>query len=279
MTPGTAGLPNEHRHSSAELERLRDLAIRLAEQVAAIHREGRERGFSVMEKTSPADLVTDVDRAAERAIVDGIVAERPDDAILGEEGTDRPGTTGVRWVIDPLDGTASYVRGYPGYCVCIGVEVDGSAAVGVVVDSRGTRTEGVRGAGAVQDGRPIMPSRREDLSSAVIATGFGYDPAERARQARVAGIVLPRVADIRRAGSAAWDLVGAAAGWVDAYYEVGLAPWDLCAGRAIVEAAGGVVRVITQPEGRDLVVAAPAQLIEPLFALLGEAGLETGAAD
>jgi myo-inositol-1(or 4)-monophosphatase len=181
-------------------------------------------------------------------------------------------------VVDPLDGTASYVRGYPGYCVCIGIELEGSAEVGVVVDSRGTRTEGVRGAGAVQDGRPISPSRREDLSSAVLATGFGYDPAERDRQARVAGIVIPRVADIRRAGSAAWDLVGAAAGWVDAYYEVGLAPWDLCAGRAIVEAAGGVVHVIPQPAGRDLVVAAPPQLVEPLLTLLGEAGLEIGAA-
>jgi myo-inositol-1(or 4)-monophosphatase len=181
-------------------------------------------------------------------------------------------------VIDPLDGTASYVRGYPGYCVCIGIEVEGSAAAGVVVDSRGSRTEGVRGVGASQDGQPIAPSRREDLSTAVLATGFGYDPAERARQARVAGVVLPRVADIRRAGSAAWDLVGAAAGWVDAYYEVGLAPWDLCAGRAIVEAAGGVVRVIPQPEGKDLVVAAPAQLVQPLLGLLGEAGLETGAA-
>lgn len=227
------------------------------------------------QKSSPADLVTDVDRAAELAIVEGIRRERPDDAILGEEGTDRPGTTGVRWVIDPLDGTASYVRGYPGYCACVGVEVDGEAAVGVVVDSRGARTEGVRGSGAVHQGRPIRPSRHEDLSSAVLATGFGYDPDERVRQAAVAAVVLPRVADIRRAGSAAWDLVAAAAGWVDAYYEVGLSPWDLCAGRAIVQAAGGVVRVIPQPLGKDLVIAAPEQLVDPLLALLGDAGLET----
>jgi myo-inositol-1(or 4)-monophosphatase len=253
---------------------LKDLAVRLAERAAEIHREGRERGFSVGEKSSATDLVTDVDRDAERAIVDGIVAERPDDAILGEEGTDRPGTSGVRWVIDPLDGTASYVRGYAGYCVSIGVEVGGEAAVGVIVDSRGVRTEGVRGAGAVRGGRPIRPSRREDLASAVLATGFGYDPRERARQVRVVGVVLPRIADIRRSGSAAWDLAAAASGEVDAYYEVGLSPWDLCAGRAIVEAAGGIVRVIPQPGGRDLVVAAPPQLVEPLLALLAEAGLE-----
>jgi myo-inositol-1(or 4)-monophosphatase len=90
----------------------------------------------------------------------------------------------------------------------------------------------------------------------------------------VASHVIPRVADIRRAGSAAWDLVSTATGQVDAYYEVGLSPWDPCAGRAIVEAAGGVVRVVPQPRGRDLVVASPPQLLEPLLDLLAEAGLE-----
>ena len=218
--------------------------------------------------------MTQIDEAAERAIVAGIVAARPDDAILGEEGTDRPGTTGVRWVIDPLDGTASYVRGYPGYCVSIGVEVDGEAVVGVVEDARGVRTEGVRGAGAFRGVGPITPSTRDELPASVIATGFGYHPEERARQAHVASVVLPRIADIRRSGSAAFDLVAAASGEVDAYYEVGLAPWDLCAGRAIVEAAGGVIRTIPQTGGVELVVAAPPQLLEPLLALLGEAGLQ-----
>lgn len=176
-------------------------------------------------------------------------------------------------MIDPLDGTASYVRGHPGYCVSVGVEVDGEAVVGVVVDSRGVRTEGVRGAGALRDGRPARPSDRTELATAVLATGFGYDPSARVRQAHVASIVLPRVADIRRMGSAAWDLVAAASGEVDAYYEVGLAPWDLCAGRAIVEAAGGEVRTVPQPDGGELVVASPRQLLEPLLALLAEAGL------
>ena len=252
---------------------MRDLAVRLAERAADIHRQGRERGFTVSEKSSATDLVTEVDRAAERAIVEGILAERPDDAILGEEGTDRAGTTSVRWVIDPLDGTASYVRGHPGYCVSIGIEVDGEAVIGVVVDSRGVRTEGVRGAGALRGGRPAKPSDRTDLATSVLATGFGYQPSARALQAVVASIVLPRIADIRRMGSAAWDLVAAASGEVDAYYEVGIAPWDLCAGRAIVEAAGGVVRTILQPEGDELVVASPRQLLDPLLALLGEAGL------
>lgn len=249
--------------------------MRVAERAAEIHREGRVRGFTIGQKSSATDLVTEIDKAAERAIVDAILAERPDDAILGEEGTDHQGTTGVRWVIDPLDGTASYVRGYPGYCVAVGVEVDGEAQVGVIVDSRGVRTEGVRGAGTLHDGQPAHPSDRRELATSVIATGFGYHPHERERQARVAAIVLPRIADIRRAGSAAWDLVAAATGGVDAYYEVGLSPWDLCAGRAIVEAAGGVVRTIPQLDGDELVIASPPQLLDPLLALLAEAGLRT----
>lgn len=262
--------------SGADLEALRDLAVRVAERAAAIHREWRERGFSISEKSSAADLVTEVDRQAEREIVAGILAERPDDAILGEEGTDLVGTTRVRWVVDPLDGTASYVRGYPGYCVSIGIELEGEAVIGVVVDSRGVRTEGVRGVGAFRDGRSVRPSDRRDLAAAVIATGFGYHPEERARQAHVASVVLPRVADIRRSGSAAFDLVAAAAGEVDAYYEVGLAPWDLCGGRAIVESAGGLIRSIPQPDGGALTVAVPPQLLDQLLGLLGEAGLAVG---
>lgn len=219
--------------------------------------------------------MTEVDRSAERAIVEGIVAQRPDDAILGEEGTDRAGSTGVRWVIDPLDGTANYVRGNPGYCVCVGVEIDGVATIGIVVDSRGIRTEGVLGLGAVRAGRPVRPSDRSDLAAAVLATGFGYHPEQRRRQARAVSLVLPRIADIRRTGSAAWDLVAAATGEVDAYFEVGLAPWDLCAGRAIVEAGGGIVRTFPQPEDDELVVASPPQLLDGLIELLAEAGLTT----
>ena len=178
-------------------------------------------------------------------------------------------------MIDPLDGTASYVRGYPGYCSSIGVEVDGEPVVGVIVDSRGARTEGVRGAGAMRDGREIRPSERTDLETCVLATGFGYDPVERLRQSSVVTHVLPRVADIRRSGSAAFDLVASACGEVDAYYEVGLNPWDLCAGQAIVEAAGAICRTIPQPVGGRLVISAPLQLYGPLATLLADAGLTT----
>jgi len=217
--------------------------------------------------------VTEVDRAAERAIVDGIVSARPDDAILGEEGTDREGTSGVRWVIDPLDGTASYVLGYPGYSVSIGVEIDGRASVGVVVDALGRRTEGTIGQGAFRDGRPARPSTRTTLEGAVVATGFGYEPAMRVAEARTLAELIDRVADIRRSGSAAFDLCAVACGEVDAYYELHLAPWDIAAGRAIVEAAGAGFRRFAQPDGEVLTVAAPTQLLEPFLELLADAGL------
>jgi myo-inositol-1(or 4)-monophosphatase len=178
-------------------------------------------------------------------------------------------------VVDPLDGTASYVRGYPGYCSSIGVEVDGVPTVGVTVDSRGVRTEGVVGVGAFRGERRIAPSTRTDLAACVLATGFGYDAAGREQQGEVATFVLPRVADVRRSGSAAFDLVASACGEVDAYYEIGLNPWDLCAGQAIVRAAGGICRSIPQPSGARLVISAPTQLFEPLAALLADAGLTT----
>jgi myo-inositol-1(or 4)-monophosphatase len=175
-------------------------------------------------------------------------------------------------VIDPVDGTASYVRGYPGYCVSIGVEVDGLPTVGVVVDARGIRTEAIVGVGAWRGDQPIRPSDRTDLGHCVFATGFSYQPAEREQQAKILTYLLPRIADIRRGGSAAFDLVASACGEVDGYYEIGLNPWDLCAGQAIVRAAGGTCELFEQPNGRQLVLSTPAQLFQPLRALLGEAG-------
>ena len=270
------GRPSCRRSTSvlrADLSELRALAIELADRAAAIHQQGRERGFEIDEKSAAGDLVTEVDRAAERAIVDGIVASRPDDAILGEEGADREGTSGVRWVIDPLDGTASFVLGYPGYSVSIGVEIDGRPAVGVVVDALGRRTEGAIGQGAFRDGSRARPAGRTTLEGAVIATGFGYAPQMRVAEARTLARLIDRVADIRRSGSAAFDLCAVACGEVDAYYELHLAPWDIAAGRVIVEAAGAEFRRFAQPDGEVLTVAVPVQLLEPLLALLAGAGL------
>ena len=247
--------------------------MRLARRAAEIQLDGLRDGFAIGQKSAAGDLVTEIDRAAEGAIVEGILGARPDDAILGEEGTDRAGTTGVRWVLDPLDGTASYVRGYPGFGVSIGIEVDDRPSVGVVIDALGRTTVGVIGRTAVRDDAPARPSQRTALADSVVATGFGYDAGMRVREAETLGRIIDRIADIRRSGSAAMDLCAVACGEVDAYYELHLAPWDTAAGAVIVEAAGAVFRQIDQPDGEVLTVAVPTQLLEPLLGLLGDAGL------
>jgi myo-inositol-1(or 4)-monophosphatase len=229
----------------------------------------------VRQKSSSADLVSQIDAEAERAIVEGITAARPHDAILGEEGTDRVGTTGVRWIVDPLDGTANYVTGYPAYAVSIGVEVDEEPAVGVIADSvRGRMYSAHRGGGATCDDRPIRPSERTDLGACLIATGFGYSAELRLAQAEIVPYVLPNVADIRRSGSAAFDLAAVASGIVDGYYEVNLAPWDLAGGRVIALEAGVRVELLPVAGSEHMAtIAAPPQLFDPLLTLLRASGL------
>ena len=247
--------------------------MRLARRAAEIQRDGLRDGFAIGQKSAAGDLVTEIDRAAEGAIVEGILGARPDDAILGEEGTDRAGTTGVRWVLDPLDGTASYVRGYPGFGVSIGIVVDDRPRGGVVIAARGRTPGGGAGRAAARDDVPVRSSKRTALADSVVATGFGYNAAMRVREAESLGLIIDRIADIRRSGSAAMDLCAVACGEVDAYYELHLAPWDTAAGAVIVEAAGAVFRQIDQPDGEVLTVAVPTQLLEPLLGLLGDAGL------
>ena len=179
----------------------------------------------------------------------------------------------MRWVLDPLDGTASYVRGYPGFGVSIGIEVDDRPSVGVVIDALGRTTVGVVDGVAERDGVRVRPSSRTALADSVVATGFGYDAAMRVREAETLGRLIDRIADIRRSGSAAMDLCAVACGEVDAYYELHLAPWDTAAGAVIVQAAGAVFRQIDQPDGEVLTVAVPTRLLEPLLGVLGDAGL------
>ncbi|MEA2404002.1 MAG: monophosphatase [Thermoleophilaceae bacterium] len=212
-------------------------------------------------------MVSDADRAAEDAIVELLERERPDDGILAEEGTAAEGASGRRWVIDPLDGTTNFLYGIPQWAVSVALEDAGGVAVGVVFNPvAGELFQAERGAGSELNGAPIRVREPAPLERSLIATGFGYDAAVRAAQARVVEQVLPRVRDIRRAGAAALDLAWVAAGRVDGYYERGLKPWDWAAGRLLVTEAGGVVdRMAGEPLG--LVAGGPG-LVPELAALL-----------
>jgi len=187
--------------------------------------------------------VSDADREAEAAISALIRSERPHDAICGEEGVSEPGTSGRRWVVDPLDGTVNFLFGYPAWCVSVALEDGDGPRIGVVEDpARAETFRALRGGGCELNGRQVSVRQPVPLERALIATGFGYSPERRAEQARLLADVLPRVRDLRRAGAAALDLAWVAAGRLDGYYERGLNEWDWAAGRLLVAEAGGALR-------------------------------------
>jgi len=272
----------------AGLDELADLAERVATQAAELLRDGLTRSQVEIEtKSSGTDMVSEMDRAAERLIVDELLAARPDDGILGEEGSARTGTSGLRWVIDPLDGTTNYLYRHPGFSVSIAVEPVGTvggpprseaeagraAVAGAVVDVvTGDRFRAVRGGGATRNGQTISASTETDLTQALVATGFSYKAARRKDQALVLTHVIGEIRDIRRMGSAALDLCSVACGRVDAYYEAGLAAWDLAAGTLIAAEAGATVAYLaSSASSATTVVAAPPALSGALQALLLEA--------
>lgn len=225
-----------------ETAAIRELAERLARQAGAIQRDRYETVLDVRTKSASIDLVTEVDHACEALIVGTLGKERPDDAILAEEGggVDRTGAT-WRWVIDPLDGTMNYAHGYPRFCVSIGVQRDGIATVGAVYDPLLDELfAATRGAGATCNGRPIHVSDEGDLSRALLATGFAYDVHE-SREDNLDHFAkfVKRVRGLRRDGSAALDLCYVAAGRFDGFWELKLHPWDVAAGNLIVDEAGG----------------------------------------
>lgn len=226
----------------------------------------------VRTKSSPTDLVSDADVAAESAIRTVLAQRRPGDSILGEEG----GSSGegeLRWVIDPLDGTVNFLFGIPVFAVSVACEDASGTRAGVVLDPvRDECFAATRSGPATLNGESISAFERASaLELAMVATGFGYDAAMRARQAAVVSRVLPRARDIRRAGAAALDLAWCACGRYDAYYERGLHAWDLAAGALIAERVGLAVRELPAA-GEDpagILVASP-ELVEELFSLVGE---------
>jgi myo-inositol-1(or 4)-monophosphatase len=260
------------------LRDLRALAERVARAAGRLLLEGSAVArLEVATKSTLTDMVTEMDRASERLIEDQLLAERPDDGILGEEGAARPGTSGVRWVVDPLDGTTNYLYGFPGFNVSIAAELDGVAVAGAVYDVvRDELFSAHRAGGATRDGSPIAPSPVTELAHALVGTGFSYDAERRRRQAEVLVSVLPRVRDIRRQGAAALDLCSVACGRLDAFYERGLARWDLAAGGLVATEAGAVLTELTgPPAGGDVVVAAAPGIASAVLDLLATTDVVT----
>jgi myo-inositol-1(or 4)-monophosphatase len=254
-----------------EREALLALAVEVAREAGALLVAGRAGQVTASAtKSSPTDIVTAMDQAAEQLIRERLRAARPGDGVLGEEGGGQAGTSGVRWVVDPLDGTVNYLYRLPNWAVSIAAEHGGQVVAGVVhAPALGATYTAVRGGGAARDGRALSGSGVTDLGQALVATGFGYEARRRAAQARVLARVLPRVRDIRRFGAASLDLSAAAEGLVDAFYERGLQPWDLAAGGLVATEAGlCVCGLAGRPAGGDLAVAAPPALFGPLTDLL-----------
>jgi myo-inositol-1(or 4)-monophosphatase len=258
------------------------VGVAAAEHIRELRPDGRVEVAST--KSSTTDAVTAIDQAAEEFIRLRLLDERPHDAIIGEEGDDRPGSSGVSWLVDPIDGTVNFVYGLPQYAVSLAAVADGETLAGFVINvASGERWGAARGVGAW---RSFGDEREEliaaeppaaGLAHALVATGFNYVPEVRARQARAVAELMPQVRDIRRFGSAALDLCALASGRFDAYVEQGLQPWDLAAGELICREAGLVVAGLDaegrfgQPSER-LVMAAPEALAEEFFALVVACG-------
>ena len=270
---------------------LRDLASAVAREGAALARRMRD-GIEVADtKSSAVDVVTEADRAVEALVRSRLLEARPDDAILGEEGDDHPGTSGVRWVVDPIDGTVNYLYGLPDCAVSVAAEVDGEVVAGVVVTiPTGVEYAAAAGHGATRDGAPISVRPAPPLSQMLVLTGFGYRAEVRAHQAASVAALLPGVRDVRRMGSCALDLCHVADGSADAYVEEGPARWDWAAGSLVASEAGAVfarlpgrasahltpiqAQIDADPDWpqRSVIAAAPAAGWEAFVAALRSAG-------
>jgi len=254
-------------------EPLLAVAERAARAAGELLRERFEAGGerATGSKSSATDPVSEADLAAERAIRQVITAARPDDAILGEEGGETQEGAGLRWIVDPLDGTVNFLFGVPQWCVSVAVHDDDGGLVGIVFDPmRDEIFVGSRDGGLpTLNGVEVRGSEAAELATALVATGFAYDAAVRELQAGAIARLLPQVRDVRRMGSAALDLAWTAAGRYDAFYERGVQIWDIAAGSVLCAAAGLEVRPIEAVEGGPAgVVAAPAGLLDALTAII-----------
>ena len=260
---------------------LRRLAADLAMRAGALISEARRSGAGDVDtKSTATDMVTEYDRASEQLIVESLRTARPDDAIVGEEGTADEGSSGISWLIDPIDGTTNFLYGLPGYAVSIAAaDRHGALAGAVYVPATAELFTAARGEGATLNGEPIHCSSNTDLATALVATGFSYHPDLRERHMRRLQQMIGQIRDIRRFGAAAPDLCYVAAGRVDAYFEEHLGPWDLAAGELIAREAGCVTGDFAGDRVRpaQVLVANPA-MFEPLRALINRADAAISAA-
>jgi myo-inositol-1(or 4)-monophosphatase len=269
VTAPSAALP--------DADQLLALAVATAREAAELVARGLAGARDRVElKSSPVDMVTAVDRACEELVVGRLLGARPDDGVLGEEGSARPGTSGVRWIIDPIDGTTNFVYGLPAYAVSIAAEVGGQVRAGAVLNAAtGELWTAALGGGAHlttpdrAEPVPLAVSSPPSLENTLVATGFGYRAEQRRAQGAVVAQLLPLVRDIRRHGSAALDLCTVAAGRVDAYYERHLNPWDHAAGALVAAEAGAVVTGLPgRPFAEPLGIAVAPSVAEQFVALL-----------
>ena len=277
FSPAGASCEGRSLHSRAvSADGLLDLALGAARDAGELLLERFGGPASGVEsKSSTTDMVSDADRAAERLLLDRITSARPDDGVLGEEGANVEGSSGLTWVVDPLDGTTNYLFGYPVWSVSVACEDADGGVVAVVHDP--TRKEtfaAARGAGATLNGRPVHVRAARGLDRALMGTGFAYDPDDRGLQARVLTHLLPRVRDVRRGGSAALDLAWVACGRLDGFYEWGIKHWDRAAGMLLVAEAGGRVSVFDPGGGLEPCVVAAATDQHDLLCELVAAAIE-----
>lgn len=265
------------------------VAETVAREAGTLVRDGRpDRVAVAATKSSPQDVVTAMDLASEALLRRRLAELRPGDGFLGEEGGFEAGSTGVTWVVDPIDGTVNYLYGLPAYSVSVAAVVAAEAGTApspaawtvlagcVHAPALAITYTAGRGAGACLDGRALHLASTPQLADALVSTGFGYVARRRRAQARVVGDLLPRVRDIRRMGSAALDLCAVAAGTVDLHYERGLQPWDMAAGSLVAQEAGAVVTGLRgRPADAEMTVAGPRGLHEQVVAILEALGADS----
>lgn len=268
--------------TSEEIAELRTIAVTIAQQAGELIRSKRPESVQVAAtKSSPVDVVTEMDQASEDFIREQLAKLRPQDGILGEEGSVSFGSSGLTWIVDPIDGTVNYLYGISGYAVSIAVSAAGSepgswdVLAGAVHDVKNGHTwHAGKGLGAKKDDLPLQTSTKDQLATSLVGTGFGYDAEVRRQQAKVLVEVLPRVRDIRRLGAAAVDLCLVAEGRLDAYFERGLKPWDLAAGYLVVQEAGGKISGLFGEGASEKMVVAGGAGVQGLLVELLEANFQ-----